>query len=135
MLITIFRIRFGCGLIMPVPRSHEQNRSILCVVCMNKAKEIRSVSDDIKTLLEKYCAPINWDDNRVPIVICGTCRSKLHRKEKNPSVSIEAFDHSSYSIPPVTRSDSGELCICFLCLAARKTIGPKGKRCLIIPHS
>lgn len=65
---------------MPKAKTHDENRNQICLLCFGKTKSMFSVKDGLKDLFEKY---LEYDalDERLPRVLCSTCKRDLYRVE------------------------------------------------------
>ena len=103
------------------PRTHEENRQIVCLVCMKKLKSLDKISpkmvDDIKTFFVPNFA-LNSDCFHS--VICITCRMALKKGVKNNErdSNFIVYDHSN-SGRVLTRSKATEPYEYYICQVAR----------------
>ena len=101
--------------------SHEECRRVVCILCMNKAKEIRQITSRIHDLIKEYIFTGNeLNDDRLSTATCSTCRLKLEQYAKqNFGSNIEVFDYSSLSRTYATRTYEPDYCSCTVCEVAR----------------
>ena len=112
------------------PRSHEENRSVLCGICYKKQAELRPITDiqvqQIHALLD---SSYSVDDTRFQKVICRVCALALTAHTKNPDNPGRKLFHPKYSNlnpPPVhaTRQTEGRGCTCTVCKIAKTSLTP-----------
>ena len=64
-------------------RAHDENRKILCILCMKKDKDHRILCSQMAEMIKNYLIDgLNPDDKRLPHVICTTCRNILLEYKK-----------------------------------------------------
>lgn len=121
MYINFVSIHYSICRKMPLPRTHDQNRAALCMICLNKAKNLTTITTRIHQLIQQYCMTgYDTSDDRLPTSICGTCRLALLQCEKsNHALPPTMFDHSLIALQPRTRSGS---CSCKVCEIASANI-------------
>lgn len=58
---------------MPPPKTHEENRKLVCVVCFKKTKNIRQVTNAMEDRIKHLITNFRLSSRRFPTGICGTC--------------------------------------------------------------
>jgi hypothetical protein len=105
-----------------MPMTHEECRNRICIICFQKAKELRRVTVQQFHLIHQLSGrDFNPDDPRIPTVMCGTCRHSLRRAE-NCGSALRTFDFTSVRLHPFTRAHPEAACDCTICTTARATI-------------
>ena len=119
--------------------SHADNLKKVCLLCFNKGKVMRNVSQHVKELIEEHLiSGLNPEqDNRLPVVICNTCYTILLEAKKGVfmrSISLVDFSVIQESVKPIT--DPTETCKCIVCEVARCVLNQKIKHSSykIFPH-
>ena len=110
---------------MPPPRTHEQNRALLCTVCWRKGKDYRVIIESQKTDIAKYVyADFLKNQSFLPTGLCTTCRLSLASQGTTsprplpPGDNFHAIVESvKATTPTLTRAS---LCSCRLCEIARE---------------
>ena len=104
-----------------VATSHDSKRSRCCVVCWRFCKQY-VVNDSIKAGINgMFDIQIDFSDRRVPLGICGSCRTGVYcynrtgENSKNLVLEHRTFDH--VRIVPATRSET--VCSCKICIVAK----------------
>ena len=112
--------------------SHEENLKKVCILYMQKASSMTILTETTKQRINTF-RPLNlpFEDNRVPKVICGTCRVHLQHSSNDKKEYAFLCQVSNYK-KTITRasltSNSTSPCCCKICLIARKTGAiPKAK--------
>ena len=103
-------------------RSHEDNRKVVCLLCMQKAKSMRGISSVIHdTIKEHVLEEYDANDPRLPSVVCQTCFTVLHEYRRGCfRRKIQVFDSANLKpLKPTTRSQ--ESCDCTVCEIGRST--------------
>lgn len=107
-------------------RNHDESRSAVCLLCLGKSKEMRTINVNIQAIIEEYFVQgYDPNDSRLPNALCSVCRKITQEYAAGDfSRSIELFDYSAVgSAPPITRSSPS--CSCIVCVKARNNIRPK----------
>ena len=111
-------------------KTHEENRSQICLLCFNKSKVMRLLTEDHYETIENYILDgFDRSDNRLPNAICGTCRLTVQECSQGNFKRLQrlnVYDHSLVGTqPPLTRTTANNLslapsqCPCVVCLIAR----------------
>lgn len=112
-------------------KTHEENRSKICLLCFNKGKVMRLLTKDHYETIENYIIDgFDRSDNRLPNGICGTCRLTVQECSQGNFKRLQhlnVYDHSLVvgSQPPLTRSAATNMslapsqCPCVVCGIAR----------------
>lgn len=105
------------------PKSHEENRTKVCILCLKK-NFLQPLSTNAIDIIEQHFLPdvkiISW---YYPTNICRACSYVVHTfRDSNEPVSVYAY---KYNVKSTTRSSI--TCSCEICTAARITITPKSK--------
>ena len=104
---------------MPRPKKcHDGNRSRICLLCMGKCKEMREISEEQLSLIDKYIVSgLDKHDTRLPNALCASCRLFLNELKADPNIdtsNLDLFDYSKLNTPrPLTRSSPE--CFCYIC--------------------
>ena len=102
--------------------SHEENRSKICFLCFEKKTNVYEIQGALKNNLKELvkCDDITiyFKNNRLPKVLCGTCRKKVYA-----NLSLEPCQ--KINLPDFSRFEGGEIasegkCQCHLCFLARE---------------
>lgn len=109
-------------------RTHEENRSIICFICMQKKKQNYSITGSLKGRMVKLCN-YNSADDRLPNVLCVNCKINVIQLTKNDktdsnSQKIILPDYSHWKTIN-TRSMNAGKCKCDLCKLAVTAGVPK----------
>ena len=101
--------------------NHQDSRKAVCCLCIRKSKE--TITPAVLRRIRSFITlDLDFDDPKVPLGICATCRLALARKEKdvgNDEVSLPTlFDFSKVFVPRFLRS-SPFSCNCLICRVAR----------------
>lgn len=99
--------------------SHEECRRKVCLLCMGKSKEVREITSSTWEIIEKYFIDgINKHDERLPNVICNTCRKITSEYGRGIFTrSIKLYDHTNIGAAPRTRFTVSN-CHCIVCSTA-----------------
>lgn len=109
---------------MPKARTHQENRHEVCLLCFGKTKKMLLVQGALKSHIEKYFT-YDTDDDRLPLVVCTSCKRDIYKIKDDPQQSIKLPDFSSLKpVTKFTRSSNDTPCACHICELARK---PKTK--------
>lgn len=113
---------------MPPPRNHDENRLAVCLLCMNKTKEMTKITTNMQETINIYFLEgYNSDDIRLPSALCGNCRHIVQEYRGGKFVKkIEVFDYSEIGTMPRPITRSGVQCQCKICEVGRSnflTIG------------
>ena len=106
-------------------RSHEEARKVVCLICLHKSKDIRLINSNQKRIIQEHVfEEFNEVDDRLPSVLCGTCRLTLSQYDKGIfSRKLYLTDHSSIPHRYYTRSQSVDAstshCLCIICEISR----------------
>ena len=112
------------------PRTHEENRSVLCGICFRKQGELRSISENqllqIHSLID---SSYNISDIRFQKVLCRMCALALTAHTNNPDKPGRKLMHPKYSnlaSPSFhsTRQSESKDCPCTVCDIARNNLTP-----------
>ena len=106
------------------PGNHEFNRSKVCAPCGHKVKNPRSITDNIREILEKFYPSFDINNPCFPRVICDSCRKtiyKIHKDENLSHVLPVMPNYNDIILRKETRAvtETSELCNCYICLKAR----------------
>ena len=112
------------------PRSHNENREVLCGLCYRKSKDIRKINQNhllqLQTLVDSR---YSLSDARFQTVLCAGCARILaaHTKDpENPERGRKLLKpkYDNLTPPPVhhTRLSVDQFCPCTMCEMARVTI-------------
>ena len=103
-------------------RSHEDNRKIVCMLCMKKcSRQLTAFQAD--RIVKIYQTNIDVCDARTPQGICDACRTACRKKDEGKDVTLPPlFDFKSIRIKPATR-DQG--CSCLICQIGRLKLNEK----------
>lgn len=108
---------------MVKPRSHEENRSVLCILCFTKSKGLRPVTEaQTETIRTYFLVDYNPHFVFYPTGICCTCRiicSQYAIGNFTRTIQVHKYKRS---IPLATRKTS-QMCSCEICSTARLSIG------------
>lgn len=63
--------------------THEQNRYRLCLICLKKAQVLIEVKGVLKTKILNLLSGYNTNDERLPAVVCASCKLKVYRSSNN----------------------------------------------------
>ena len=99
-------------------RSHSENRSLVCIICFNKGKNVISISEEVHRLINNHAIyGYSLDDERLPSGICGTCRLTLMEYDKGIfKRPLKLYDHSKIAIRYQTRTQTERSkCTCVVC--------------------
>ena len=113
------------------PRSHEENRSVLCGICYKKQAELRPITDiQVQQIHALIDSSYSIDDTRFQKVICRVCALALTAHTKNPDNPGRKLFHPKYSNlnpPPVhaTRQTERRGCTCTICKIAKTSLTPR----------
>ena len=114
-------------------KTHEENRTRLCLICFNKGKTMRLLNDEAYNLIEKFVLKgFDRGDHRLPSAICGTCRLVIQDCSNGNLQRLKTLKIYDYSIfvgtkPHITRlSQSSTECDCILCETARSSFPKLG---------
>ena len=97
-------------------KTHSDVRKCLCLLCFKAHKDLRNIKEMQRENIEKYVVSgLSADDDRLPTVICPTCRLVLHEYNQGSfDRTINLFDHKQLGpLKPITRSSFE--CTCFMC--------------------
>ena len=105
---------------MPKARTHDENRNQICLLCFGKTKEMLLFKERLKELVNKH---VEYDetDERLPRVLCATCKRDLSRIEAGSEQCVRLpnfFDLQT--LRKSTRSSDTRLCDCQIYELARK---------------
>lgn len=101
-------------------RTHDENRNQVCLLCFGKTKEMFLVKERLKELVKKH---VEYDetDERLPRVLCATCKRDLSRIEAGSGQFVRLSKFSDLqTLRKSTRSSDTRLCGCQICELARK---------------
>lgn len=118
--------------------SHDENLYKICLLCCRKCNG-QKLTDNLKTKLLQVKAPtLSFEDERMPKVICTSCRLMLPNIQagKRSVTDLPSFDFSKISLKSKTRGTdpSSVPCTCMICDIARDTT-PKPKANVGRPRS
>lgn len=103
------------------PKSHEENRHVVCALCFAKSGTMRKVSELHKnTISEYFISDFKKREADYPDVICGTCRivcDQYAAGNFTRKINLHKYEQKSFAI---TRSK--QKCSCHICETARSTI-------------
>ena len=105
-----------------VKKTHNDFRKVVCLCCFRKGKALRNVSQNDRDTIEEYLVSgLDPLDERLPTVLCLTCRGILNKYRSGDfSNRIEMFDLSKLkTLKPDTRNSSP--CECTVCLIGKST--------------
>lgn len=94
---------------------HEKNRNLVCVFCLSKASSLRSITESIRVVIQKFLLDFESKQNFYPSVICGTCRVACGEYSKGGK-RIPMIHNYNLQNSIVTRSQG--MCKCEICVAA-----------------
>ena len=81
-------------------RTHDENRALVCKVCVKDKKCVRSINQEIEALITKHYKSglDHTQDDSLPTGICSSCRQALSAMESGrPSKHrLPAPDHFDY---------------------------------------
>ena len=119
-------------------KTHDENRSKVCLLCFQRDKNIRSAEspENLRRIHEYFFENYDPSDLKLPIGICSCCNRKLLNLENKklgkdkdkplPEVILpDPVDFSKLKFPAsITRSRGGDLqnCDCDICEIAREEI-------------
>lgn len=92
-------------------RSHEDSRSVICILCFSKSLNGRKMSNNVINLIKKVYIDFDIYNPKYPMAICDGCRKKLVSNPEN--LSIVNYDHLN------TEPTSDKNCDCVICQTAR----------------
>lgn len=101
-------------------RTHNEARQKICIVCMEKKKELRKLTAEIIVIL-KTNSKYSEDDFRLPQVICNWCKFKITKASKDGEFEDIMQRYSDFTLRP-TRSLLNKKCYCKLCDLVRTGI-------------
>lgn len=105
---------------MTKPRTHDENRLQICLLCFGKTKTMHLIKGACEILIRKHFEYDKADD-RLPLVLCSGCKRDLYRIEDTEEKTIRLPDVSELRpIKKNTRSNSKLMCDCCVCELARK---------------
>ena len=101
-------------------RTPSENRKMVCLLCMTKAKTMREITEE--TIREHVIPGYDGIDERLPTVVCATCFTVLHEYNRGSfKRKIPLFDHHNLSnLRPMTRNQ--DTCACTVCEIGRSSI-------------
>ncbi|CAH0555135.1 unnamed protein product [Brassicogethes aeneus] len=102
---------------MPKARTHEENRLQVCLFCFGKTKTMFFIKEGLKLLVKKHFEYKDEDD-RLPAVLCSSCKRDLYRINEK-TIRLPKFSELK-RIRRCTRSTSNSVCDCYICDLARK---------------
>ena len=80
-----------------IKQSHDYYRQSICISCFRKCKYPRTITDQQRKLIDDFVVSgLDPLDERLPSVICTSCRLQLSRYEKGQG-SLEKFPRFDYS--------------------------------------
>ena len=99
-------------------KGHDDCRRTVCVICMKKSD--REISKYFISVI--HClisSDVNFQDERVPLRICVTCRCKLKKlgDGANALKAIQLYSFDSIVVKPLTRLTT--CCDCIICQIAK----------------
>lgn len=98
---------------MTPPKTHNEHRKALCVVCFNKSKNLRPINIDLEDLIKTVIPQYRPSSKNFPSSICTSCRVNLSDKDL-----LTPFDYKKNLI----QSTGTEPCSCLICSVGRQTI-------------
>lgn len=103
-------------------RTHEENRSVVCLFCLKKKDKMWNIVGILKSKI-KNVVNINVDDSRYPSAVCSTCKIVLYKSCKQglgDQATLSLPDYSNFpALSCTTRSQDNILCECNLCKLVR----------------
>nr|XP_047146312.1 uncharacterized protein LOC124819137 [Hydra vulgaris] len=98
-------------------KNHEECRKSVCVICMKKGDQ--ELTENFKAkILQQIQKEINFNDDRVPLATCISCRSHIGKLcDGKTNVVPQIYDFESISIKPLTRFST--VCECLICKIAK----------------
>lgn len=101
-------------------KSHEECRQSVCLLCFSKTKIMKKITDTMHSIIKEHVVSgLDFDDIRLPSVICGNCYTILYEYNKgNFSHRIELFNFANIEGCPI-HSSTERKCYCTVCETAR----------------
>ena len=116
------------------PRTHEENREVLCAVCFTKSPNMKTITPKIVTGIQTFVSSeYSSTDDNIPSKICSSCRNKVVALIENPSMvnTIPKPNYKRVKSPlPCTRTNADQPSQCSVCLVARKNFPQDVKKLL-----
>lgn len=117
---------------MTPPRTHSQNREVMCGICYRKDKNLRKISPDHLIKLQNLVdSRYSLTDPMFQTVLCVTCLSSLSAHSRNPDNpdrgrKLLKPKYVNLTPPPShnTRGTADQSCPCTVCEIARETVTP-----------
>ena len=92
---------------MPKALNHSKCRALLCLICVEKKKCVRPISEGVKVLIEThYQAGLDYvKDDRLPTKICEQCRQHLRDMSNGKRMDRpKVFNYKLLDFPPERRN-------------------------------
>ncbi|CAH0547104.1 unnamed protein product [Brassicogethes aeneus] len=97
--------------------THEENRAIICLMCLQKRKKMYTVCDKLK---ETHT--IQLSNNVLPSALCCNCKIKVHCASKeNKILLLPNYEGFTGEMIKTRSNDNSKPCLCKLCELARST--------------
>lgn len=100
-------------------RTHNEARLKLCIICMEKKKELRKLTAEMIRIL-KTNSRYSESDPRLPQVICNWCKVKSTKASKGGKFEDIMLRYSDFTLKPI-RSLLDKKCDCKLCQLVRNS--------------
>lgn len=98
--------------------NHNKNRKKVCILCLSKRKDLRPISDAVKSVIrEKILRDVDARNWYYPVSICTSCRLFCTSRRKT-AVSLYSY---KYDYKNITRSN--DKCDCEICKATETVVG------------
>ena len=115
------------------PRTHSENRGVVCGMCYKKSKDLRKISPHILAQLQQFVeSQYSLEDPRFQTVLCSVCVKILSVYNKNPDnpeggrkLVIPCYVNLTPPQMHNTRSSDTAPCPCTMCDIARQHIPPR----------
>lgn len=117
---------------MTKPRTHDENRGKVCLLCLRKDTRISRLKyskilpkGKLESMINKH-VKYNALDNRLPNAICDVCRRKLYRIEKGSIENVNIPNLKQFFVKKIytrtTQQKPNKLCDCKLCQIANASL-------------
>ena len=122
---------------MPPIRTHNENRSLVCLICFKKGSSMKkSVGVALSRVKKYFKEDFDPSNQELPSSICARCRKSLINVEKGKPADLDdPIDFLRLRFPVLTRkfggiNDLGNLknCPCSICIIARHNPGQKDNK-------